>query len=265
MKINKKYVIVGAVLLVLLVSVAMCLGIKNTERENNVLPKATTAVLIDEENYSKKSSQNQAENADNSDTQTDSEAEKESENAKDAEYSQNQRMNIDEKTGVDEYKTEPVPDGKPVPQEPQKTVKEDTKLTCTLSVRCDTVLDNMSKLEKGKSEIIPGDGIIFTEKQVEFTDGESVFDLLVREMKNNKIHLEFEKVPMYNSAYIEGIGNLYEFDCGELSGWMYKVNDWFPNYGCSRYRLKQGDKVEWIYTCDLGKDIGGDQKEQMTR
>ena len=61
---------------------------------------------------------------------------------------------------------------------------------------------------------------------------------------------------------IEGIANLYEFDCGELSGWMYKVNDWFPNYGCSRYELKDGDKVEWVYTCDLGKDVGGDYSAQ---
>ena len=104
---------------------------------------------------------------------------------------------------------------------------------------------------------MPSDGVIFKEQTVEFYDGESVFDLLQREMKNNKIHMEFENTPMYNSAYIEGIGNLYEFDCGELSGWMYKVNDWFPNYGCSRYRLKQGDKVEWVYTCNLGIDVGG--------
>ena len=39
--------------------------------------------------------------------------------------------------------------------------------------------------------------------------------------------------------------------------WMYKVNDWFPNYGCSRYQLQNGDVVEWEYTCELGKDIGG--------
>lgn len=61
---------------------------------------------------------------------------------------------------------------------------------------------------------------------------------------------------MYNSAYIEGIHNLYEFDVGELSGWMYSVNDWFPNYGCSRYQLQDGDVVEWVYTCDLGEDVG---------
>ena len=40
-------------------------------------------------------------------------------------------------------------------------------------------------------------------------------------MKKNKIHMEFENTPLYNSAYVEDIANLYEFDCGELSGWMY--------------------------------------------
>ncbi len=44
---------------------------------------------------------------------------------------------------------------------------------------------------------------------------------------------------------------------GNLSGWMYSVNGWFPNYGCSRYALKDGDIVEWRYTCDLGYDVGG--------
>ena len=63
---------------------------------------------------------------------------------------------------------------------------------------------------------------------------------------------------MDNSAYIRAINNLYEFDAGELSGWMYKVNDWFPNYGSSRYQLKPGDVVEWVYSCDLGRDVGGD-------
>ena len=37
---------------------------------------------------------------------------------------------------------------------------------------------------------------------------------------------------------------------------MYKVNGWFPNYGCSSYYLKDGDVIEWVYTCDLGKDVG---------
>ena len=99
--------------------------------------------------------------------------------------------------------------------------------------------------------------MIFPAAEVTFYEGESVFDVLWREMKRGGIHMEFVNTPIYNSAYIEGIHNLYEFDCGELSGWMYKVNGWFPNYGCSRYRLLPGDTVEWVYTCTLGVDVGG--------
>ena len=173
------------------------------------------------------------------------------------EYSEEQGMVINEVTGKDQYRTDPVPEGKPVPIEPENAVITDTELTCTLSVRCDTILQNIGWLDSEKVDIVPKDGVIFAEKTVTFYEGESVFNVLVREMKRNKIHMEFENTPIYNSAYIEGIANLYEFDCGELSGWMYKVNDWFPNYGCSRYQLKAGDNVEWVYTCDLGNDVGG--------
>lgn len=172
-------------------------------------------------------------------------------------YSERNGMDIDEASGKDKYQTEPVPEGKPLPVEPQEAAVTDKELTCTLSVRCDTILDNIEWLAPEKAELVPEDGVIFPEQSVVFYEGESVFNLLLREMKKNKIHLEFENTPMYNSAYIEGIGNLYEYDCGELSGWMYKVNGWFPNYGCSRYQLKAGDKVEWVYTCNLGKDVGG--------
>lgn len=158
---------------------------------------------------------------------------------------------------TDRYKTDPIPEGRPLPIEPQDAVISDTQLTCTLSVRCDTILENMDWLDPAKAELVPEDGVIYAERTVTFYEGESVFNLLVREMKQNKIHMEFVNTPIYNSAYIEGINNLYEFDCGERSGWMYKVNDWFPNYGCSRYQLKEGDRVEWVYTCNLGEDVGG--------
>lgn len=128
---------------------------------------------------------------------------------------------------------------------------------CTISIECSTVFNNLNALEKGKEEILPADGVIFAAASVEFSEGESVFDLLKRICRDNKIHMESSWTPMYNSAYIEGINNLYEFDCGSGSGWMYRVNGVYPNYGCSRYTLKRGDVVEWRYTCELGKDIGG--------
>ena len=88
-----------------------------------------------------------------------------------------------------------------------------------------------------------------------------MFNVLQREMRKAGIHMEFEDTPMYNSAYIEGINNLYELTCGELSGWMYSVNGVWPDYGCSGYTLHDGDTVVWSYTCDLGRDVGALQGE----
>jgi cell division protein FtsN len=159
----------------------------------------------------------------------------------------------------DKYQTDPVPSTRPKPIEPGNThINQDRKYSCQFSIRCDTILNNMDLFNYDKISVLPKDGTIFAAMKVEFSEGESVFDLLNRVAKDNKIPLEFEFTPMYNSAHIEGIHNLYEFDCGPLSGWNYKVNGWVPNYGCSRYQLKDGDVVEWLYSCDLGKDIGSD-------
>ncbi len=116
----------------------------------------------------------------------------------------------------------------------------------------------MNSLKAEKALLVPDDGVIFAERQVEFTPGESVFDVLFREMRNAKIHMEFNQTPAHKSAYIEGINNFYEFDCGELSGWMFRVNGEFPNMGCSKYVIEPGDKIEWLYTCDRGRDLRGD-------
>ena len=159
--------------------------------------------------------------------------------------------------GKDQYLTDPVPEGKPKPVEPEdQDVDKAKTYTCTFSIECSTILNNLSMLEPDKLEMVPSGGVILKKTTVTFYEGESVFDVLQRVCKEKGIHMESSWTPIYNSAYIEGIHNLYEFDCGELSGWMYRVNGWYPNYGCSRYQLKDGDVVEWRYTCDLGNDVG---------
>lgn len=141
-------------------------------------------------------------------------------------------------------------------QQPQQDDTEPV-LHCTLSISCATILSNLGRCDPDKIELVPEDGWILPPTSVIFYEGESVFNVLQRTCRQQGIHMEYENTPMYNSAYIEGIGNLYEFDVGEQSGWMYAVNGWYPNYGCSRYTLRDGDTVTWVYTCDLGSDVGG--------
>lgn len=165
--------------------------------------------------------------------------------------------------GQDEYLTDPIPAGKPEPVEPQdEIIDTSTALSCTLYVECSTILDNLGDLTEGKEDLVPSDGVIYGPYTVTFYQGESVYDLLLREMQDNRIHMESEFTPIYNSAYVQGINNLYEKDCGSLSGWMYCVDGWYPNYGCSRYQLQDGAIVEWHYTCDLGRDLGRDVSQE---
>ena len=149
------------------------------------------------------------------------------------------------------------PDKKPDDDSPNKE-ESVTSHTCTIEIRCDTILDNMDELATGKDSYVPADGTILAATTVSFTDGETVFDVLKRACEQNGIQLEYSYTPLYESYYVEGIHHLYEFDCGSESGWMFKVNGWFPNYGCSAYTLSQGDSIVWCYTChELGADVGG--------
>lgn len=154
-----------------------------------------------------------------------------------------------------EYKITQIPDNRLV-------TSENTENICTITIRCDTVLDNQDLLEEAKVPYVPADGVILPEVTVEFTPGENVFDVLQRVCEAADIPLEYSWTPLYDSYYLEGICHLYEFDCGPESGWMYQVNGTFPNYGCSSYEVQPGDSIEWLYSCiGLGADLGADVME----
>jgi len=138
------------------------------------------------------------------------------------------------------------------------TVSETGSIVVYLTVRADILLNNMHRLDLEKHELVPYDGVIYHMTAVTAFEGESVFDLLLREMRGSRIHMEFRNTPILNSAYIVAINNLYEFDAGELSGWMYSVNGLFPGFGASQFILNHGDVVEWHFTLDMGRDLGAD-------
>ena len=136
-------------------------------------------------------------------------------------------------------------------------MNEDTQNLCTITIRCDTIFDNADALEAAKVPYVPEDGEILPVTTVEFTPGETVFQVLQRVCEASERQLEYSWTPLYDSYYVEGINHLYEFDCGFESGWMYKVDGWFPNYGCSAYTLTGGESIVWCYSCNgYGTDVG---------
>lgn len=92
---------------------------------------------------------------------------------------------------------------------------------------------------------------------VEVREGDTVLSVLQRSVESRGIQMEYSGGEGA-TAYVEGIDGLYEFDRGQGSGWMYSVNGIFPNRGAGVIKLLPGDKVEWKYTIDLGKDLNAD-------
>ena len=124
--------------------------------------------------------------------------------------------------------------------------KDDIAGQVTISIRCDTITDETS-------DYIPQDGEILKETEYTFSEGETVYDILLRATKEYTIHLDTANAS--GALYVRGINHLYEFDYGELSGWMYRVNGETPSLGCAQYTLSDHDEIEWLYTKDIGQDL----------
>ena len=129
-------------------------------------------------------------------------------------------------------------------------------LHCAVTISCAVLVGQTDRLSKNKQSLVPADGIILSEPYTEYSEGETVFDVTKRLCISAGIPFEFTLTPVYNTVYIEGIYNLYEFDCGSGSGWVYSVNGVFPSCGCSDYKLSDGDEIIWHYTCNMGRDVG---------
>ena len=133
--------------------------------------------------------------------------------------------------------------------------RDDSVISCAFAIECRVLIDKKDSLSRNKRSLVPDDGVILAELSADAVKGESVFDLTKRVCRENGIQFEFTLTPLYNSAYIEGIANLYEFDCGSASGWVYTVNGKMPSVGCSDVKLSDGDTIVWHYTLSLGNDI----------
>ena len=143
---------------------------------------------------------------------------------------------------------------KPKPENNQTiTSPKPENKTVTIAISCKTAINNGLNKKPGFSHL-PSNGIILQNMKVEFNEGDTVFDILVKVTRKKGIHMEYRGSG--SNTYIEGINNLYEFDGGFNSGWMYSVNGVYPNYGVGAYKVKSSDVIKFNYTCNLGADLG---------
>lgn len=129
-------------------------------------------------------------------------------------------------------------------------------LRVEVMAECQAALAGINKIDASVNppDVIPADGIVLSRTEVLLPEKATAFDALVEAARQQRVRVDYTGSSF--GAYISGIGGIYELGFGDTSGWMYRVNGEFPDIACGSFVLNEGDVVEFIYTCDLGSDIG---------
>ncbi|KRK47259.1 hypothetical protein FC96_GL000529 [Secundilactobacillus kimchicus JCM 15530] len=126
----------------------------------------------------------------------------------------------------------------------QKTNKINGQ-TCSLTVR---------------GPMTQGNKVMMQATNVRFKTGDVVSTVLKNVAKEKHVAVAYQGGG--GTTYIRGISGLFEFDRGSGSGWLYSVNNKFPGFSSGKYKVKNGDHIQWLYTENLGKDRDAPQVSQ---
>ena len=129
--------------------------------------------------------------------------------------------------------------------------KENAAGKVSMTIRCDTIADQQ---DSEYAEHIPEDGVILETTDFEFAEGDSVYTILTDAARTFGIQTD-SRGGFTGMVYVAGINYLYEYQFGDLSGWIYHVNGVAPSVGCGEYIVKDGDRIEWLYTLEVGNDL----------
>ena len=108
-------------------------------------------------------------------------------------------------------------------------------------------------------------GTIVAPTKVPFKKGENIAQVTKRLLDHLNIGMSHSG-SLTSNFYLGAIsnfevngtpyGSMGEFDAGAGSGWMITLNGWFIDAGASAFAVKDGDAIQWKYTCQVGADIG---------
>ena len=164
---------------------------------------------------------------------------KDRKNASDVNKKKKDKKGSSSQKDTSDKKNEPV----------KEPVDESNYIKCSVTIDCSVLLSNIDKLEKNAVKYVPKSGKFLEKTNIKVKKGSSVYDIMVAACKEKKIAYDAEYSSIYNSSYVKGIGHIYEKMAGDMSGWLYLVNDMTPNVGASVYIVKEGDNITWTYTC----------------
>lgn len=137
----------------------------------------------------------------------------------------------------------------------KKKAVPDDKTYCTVKIVCSTLSEKRNELPESMKKLVPSSGVVLSETKVVIKKGDSALDVSSRTARENGIHFSYQGTDAYGTGYVDGINNIYEKDYNSVSGWIFMLNGAVPGKGAAAYKVKNGDRIVWAYTCNMGKDL----------
>lgn len=111
---------------------------------------------------------------------------------------------------------------------------------------------NNASLPQNIKDGLQNEGMLITNAMLTLSEGKTVaetFSLL----RTYDIVIVSESGAA--GTFVTSIQGLENGACGAASGWLFRVNGEFPSEGIDSIELHNGDKVEWLFSCDGGTDV----------
>ncbi len=118
----------------------------------------------------------------------------------------------------------------------------------------ETVEQNQSDVNNSDEENVVSitikglDTTILPETTVPIERDDTIFAITLRILQEEGIPYSVSGAGAL--AYVEGIGDLYEFDHGPTSGWLVKKNGELIGHSSGIESVEPGDTIEWYYSTD---------------
>ena len=132
-------------------------------------------------------------------------------------------------------------------KEPEQGTDSETvvgigEIKVSLSIMCGT----LESVDKDLMDKVSTDGEILKKTEFMITPGMTVLDVL------KASGVDFVE----NGGMVSEINGLGSGQAGEMSGWLFTINDEFPMDAVDQLTLNEGDEILFAYTCDGGEDLG---------
>lgn len=126
----------------------------------------------------------------------------------------------------------------------------------TLTINAQVLLNKevKDKLKPELQSYVPEDGFFAKDVKIGVIgDDVTVEDVIDAYAKEKDIKLDFADSSGFK--YLSGINNILSGSTGEMSGWLYIINNVMPNVGIADTKIKGNENIVFIYSSDGGNDI----------